>query len=102
MGKDRKLIASLLGAALLALLAIGGTGTGLAAPGSADLRIAKADSPDPVAAGATLTYSIEVDNQGPNAATGVTVTDQLPKGVDLVSAAASGGQCAGKGGKVTC
>ncbi|HET6996974.1 MAG TPA: hypothetical protein VFI03_00160 [Solirubrobacterales bacterium] len=75
---------------------------GSAAPGSADLRIAKTDSPDPVAAGSVLNYAIEVDNLGPNAATGVTVTDQLPKNVDLVSATASGGQCALKGRKVTC
>jgi uncharacterized repeat protein (TIGR01451 family) len=102
MVKDRKLLAALLGAATVAVFLLTGPGTGLAAPGSADLRIVKADSPDPVAAGAPLTYSIEVDNQGPNAATGVTVTDQLPKGVDLVSAAVSGGQCASKGRKVTC
>lgn len=87
---------------LVAVLAVGGAGMGLAAPGSADLRIAKSDSPDPVAAGSTLTYSIEVDNLGPNEATGVTVTDQLPQGVDLVSATAAGGQCASKGRKVTC
>jgi uncharacterized repeat protein (TIGR01451 family) len=66
------------------------------------LRITKADSPDPVLAGETLTYGIEVDNLGPNAATGVTVTDQLPRNVDFVSATASAGQCALKGRKVTC
>lgn len=66
------------------------------------MRIAKADNPDPVAAGAALTYSIEVDNLGPNAATGVTVTDQLPRFLDLVSATAAGGQCTSKGRKVTC
>ena len=76
--------------------------SGAAAPGSADLRIAKTDGPDPVAAGSVLNYAIEVDNVGPNAATAVTVTDQLPKNVDFVSATASGGQCALKGRKVTC
>jgi uncharacterized repeat protein (TIGR01451 family) len=75
---------------------------GSAAPGSADLRIAKVDSPDPVPAGSTLTYAIEVDNLGPNAATDVTVTDQLPRNVDFVSATASVGQCGVKGRKVTC
>jgi len=101
VSRNRKLAFLLLGAALV-VLALAGPGAGIAAPGTADLRIVKTDSPDPVAAGATLTYSIEVDNLGPNAATGVTVTDQLPKGVDLVSATASGGQCTSQGRKVTC
>ncbi len=86
----------------IAALGLAFASAGSAAPGSADLRIAKTDSPDPVAAGATLTYAIEVDNLGPNAATGVTVTDQLPRSVDFVSATASGGQCGLKGRKVTC
>ena len=89
-------------AAVLALPLLFGVGAGEAAPGSADLRIAKADSPDPVAAGSVLNYAIEVDNLGPNAATTVTVTDQLPKNTDFVSATVSGGQCALKGRKVTC
>jgi uncharacterized repeat protein (TIGR01451 family) len=90
-------------AAVLSLAALAGAGAGMAAPsGSADLTIVKVDSPDPVAAGSVLTYAIEVDNRGPNAATGVTVTDQLPKDVDFVSATAGGGQCAQKGRKVTC
>jgi uncharacterized repeat protein (TIGR01451 family) len=76
---------------------------GSAAPaGSADLKITKADSPDPVGVGSVLTYSIRVENLGPNGATGVTVTDQLPKGVDFVSATAGPGQCTSKGTKVTC
>lgn len=74
-----------------------------AAPaGSADLRITKADSPDPVSVGATLTYAIQVQNLGPDPASGVRVTDQLPKGVDLVSAVPSVGQCNHQGRKVTC
>lgn len=94
----------LAGVLIVALGAFAAAGS--AAPphpaGSADLRIAKVDNPDPVAAGSPLTYSIEADNLGPNAATGATVTDQLPKGVDFVSAVAGGGQCARKGQKVTC
>jgi uncharacterized repeat protein (TIGR01451 family) len=102
MTAHRKLFALLLGIAALAALGGVGSGVGVAAPGSADLRIVKADSPDPVAAGATLTYSIQVDNLGPSTATGVTVVDQLPQGVDLVSATAAGGQCASNGRRVTC
>jgi uncharacterized repeat protein (TIGR01451 family) len=84
-------------------LALAFAGVGSAAPpGSTDLGITKTDSPDPVNVGSTLTYTIQVQNLGPDAATGVTVTDQLPKGVDFVSATASSGQCAHKGKKVTC
>jgi uncharacterized repeat protein (TIGR01451 family) len=90
-------------AVVLALSLLFSVGAGEAAPGSADLRIAKADSSDPVAAGSVLNYAIEVDNLGPNAATGVTVTDQLPKNTDLVSATISGGgPCGLKGRRVTC
>lgn len=88
-------------AAALAVLAPAGAG-GVGAAGTADLRIAKTDDPDPVAAAAPLTYSIEVDNLGPDLATGVTVTDRLPRFVDLVSATVAGGQCSTQGRKVTC
>jgi uncharacterized repeat protein (TIGR01451 family) len=69
---------------------------------AADLAISTTDSPDPVNAGSTLTYSIRVQNFGPELATDVTVTDQLPKDVDFVSATATSGQCTHKGRKVTC
>jgi uncharacterized repeat protein (TIGR01451 family) len=68
----------------VAALAFAAVGTA-APPGSTDLAITKTDSPDPVNVGSTLTYTIQVQNLGPNAATGVAVTDQLPKGVDFVS-----------------
>jgi uncharacterized repeat protein (TIGR01451 family) len=54
--------------------------------GTADLAIAKADSPDPVAFGGDLTYTLTVTNNGPTAASGVTVTDALPDGTVFVSA----------------
>jgi uncharacterized repeat protein (TIGR01451 family) len=82
-------------------LAFAAVGTA-APPSSTDLAIAKTDSPDPVNVGSTLTYTIQVQNLGPNAATGVAVTDQLPKVVDFVSATATSGRCANKGKKVTC
>jgi uncharacterized repeat protein (TIGR01451 family) len=73
------------------------------APGDiADLAVTKADSPDPVELGATLTYSIQVTNLGPQAATEVVVTDRLPNRSDLISATASSGSCERKGRKVTC
>ncbi len=74
----------------------GSAGAGLASNGSvticrpsvADLSITKTDSPDPVAALDTLTYSVTVSNAGPDGATGVVVTDTLPAGVS--SAVTSG------------
>jgi uncharacterized repeat protein (TIGR01451 family) len=85
----------------VAALAVAAVGTA-APPSPTDLKITKTDSPDPVNIGSILTYTIQVQNLGPNAATGVAVTDQLPKGVDFVSATATSGQCADKGKKVTC
>jgi uncharacterized repeat protein (TIGR01451 family) len=66
-----------------------------------DLSITKTDSPDPVQVGNNLTYSITVNNNGPEAATGVQVTDTLPAGVDLVSATPDQGSCDGTT-TVTC
>lgn len=40
-----------------------------------DLSITKTDNPDPVYVGGTVTYTITVTNNGPDAATGVIVTD---------------------------
>lgn len=85
-----------------AALAFGGVGAAAAPPGAVDLRIAKVDDPDPVAVGSSLTYTIQVQNLGPNMATGVAVTDRLPRDVDLVSATSTAGQCTPKGEKVTC
>ena len=61
--------------------------TVIAAPAaSADLSVSVTDAPDPVAVGGDLTYTIIVTNAGPDAATGVTLTDTLPSGVTFVSA----------------
>lgn len=73
------------------------------APGDvADLGIVKSDSPDPVFVGAVLTYAIQVTNLGPQEATGVTVTDELPSHATFLSASASSGSCEQKGKRVTC
>jgi uncharacterized repeat protein (TIGR01451 family) len=73
-----------------------------AQPGSSNLKITKSDSPDPVHVGSQLTYAIGVENLGPAPATGVTVTDNLPNGVGLVSASGPAGACAIQGGKLSC
>jgi uncharacterized repeat protein (TIGR01451 family) len=71
------------------------------APPSADMSITKSDSPDPVTVGSSLTYTITVKNNGPSAATGVTMTDPLPGTVTFVSATPSQGNCTGTA-TVTC
>jgi uncharacterized repeat protein (TIGR01451 family) len=99
----KRLIAVLAAAAALAAMVL--TGTGSAAPKvspTIDLKITKTDSPDPVRVGTTLTYTIKVENFGPLEATGVVVTDTLPKGVTFVSASSTIGQCSAQTRKVTC
>jgi len=63
------------------------------APPAADLSVTKTDSPDPVKAGQNLTYTITVRNNGPDAATGVTMTDQLPRNAGFGSASTTQGTC---------
>ena len=63
------------------------------APPAADLSVTKADSPDPVKAGQNLTYTITVRNNGPDAATGVTLTDQLPRNAGYGSTSTTQGSC---------
>ena len=60
---------------------------------TADLSISKQSQPDPVIAGERLTYTLAIQNTGPSIATGVVVTDDLPLGVNLVSATSSTGTC---------
>jgi uncharacterized repeat protein (TIGR01451 family) len=75
--------------------AVATTITGSASGASADLRITKTASPDPLVFGNTLTYTLAVRNNGPDAAAGVVVTDALPPGVAFGSASADQGSCSG-------
>jgi uncharacterized repeat protein (TIGR01451 family) len=58
------------------------------------LAIAKTAAPNPVEAGARLTYTLVAENTGYVAATGVTITDTLPANTTFISAG-SGGALAG-------
>jgi uncharacterized repeat protein (TIGR01451 family) len=51
-----------------------------------DVGVSLGDAPDPVDAGSTLTYTASITNAGPDAASGVTLTDALPATVTFVSA----------------
>ena len=67
-----------------------------------DISLAVMDSPDPVAVDGRLTYRVVVTNTGPDAATGVTVTNFLPDSVSLLSAVASQGTCNTNGAAIIC
>lgn len=73
--------------------------------GSADLAITKTAnlSNPPVAfGGAPLSYTISVTNNGPTAASAVSVSDTLPAGSGFVSATGAGWSCGFAAGTVTC
>jgi len=74
---------------------------------SADLAVTDSASPDPVAAGSNITYSIGVTNNGPSAADNATVVMTIPSNTTLVSIASpTGWSCvspgAGGTGNVIC
>ncbi len=69
---------------------------------SSDLSLTKTDSPDPVLTGSELMYTIVATNNGPDAATGVTVSDPLPAGMSFLSAETTQGSCSESSGTVAC
>ncbi|PYS45762.1 MAG: hypothetical protein DMF68_21205, partial [Acidobacteria bacterium] len=77
------------------------------AAGSADLAITKTDSPDPVAIGNNITYTITANNNGPATASSVQVTDAMPSGTTFKALSSPAGwSCTtpsvGGTGSVTC
>jgi len=61
--------------------------------GSANLAVTIAATPQPVSAGANLTYIVTGSNAGPSLAQAVVVGLSLPAGTTLVSATPSSGTC---------
>ncbi len=66
---------------------------------STDLALTKSDSVDPVAAGESMTYTLAIENFGPNPANEAWVVDSLPSGVIFQSA---DNDCQDGQGTVTC
>jgi uncharacterized repeat protein (TIGR01451 family)/CSLREA domain-containing protein len=70
---------------------------------TADVKVTKTGSPNPVTAGTNLTYTITVTNLSTTtAATNVEVKDKLPPGTTLVSAVATGGGACSGTTDITC
>jgi uncharacterized repeat protein (TIGR01451 family) len=88
---------------VIATVSLGDGPAGIAmAPSRADLSVTKMDSPDPVSALSSLTYTMIVTNNGPQEATGVTLTDTLPEDLGSTSIAPTQGSCEEAGGTVSC
>lgn len=62
-----------------------------------DVSVTQADSPDPVALGANVTYTLTVRNLGAATASVVELRDDLPAGSTFISATPSQGSCNGTG-----
>jgi uncharacterized repeat protein (TIGR01451 family) len=60
-----------------------------------DLAVTKVGSPNPVEVGNNITWTIIVTNNGPDTATGATISDPMPAGNAFVSATTSQGSCTG-------
>ena len=88
-GSRGRLACLLAGLVLTGLAVVAGTPP--ASAQTADLAVTKADSPDPVLAGANLTYTLTVRNDGPNTATSVSMTDVIPAGTTFVAFTAPAG-----------
>jgi len=69
---------------------------------NSNISVTKSDDSDPVFTGGELTYTVTITNNGPDDATGVTLTDMLPGSVTFVSATPIQGTCVEEGGIVTC
>jgi uncharacterized repeat protein (TIGR01451 family) len=79
----------------------------VAAAQSANLSAVKIASPNPVAPGGTLTYTVTISNEGPDNASTVSFTDNLPVGTTFLSITpAAGWICSvptvGTNGTVSC
>jgi len=68
----------------------------------ADLVINQSDNPPVGPAGGVFVYTVRVDNNGPNAATNVTVSNTIPPGSTFVDVTQTQGTCSQSAGVVSC
>ncbi len=68
----------------------------------ADVGVTLTDSPDPVIAGAPLTYTATITNGGSDRAPATTLIDDLPASLTYVSATPSSGSCSFAAPRITC
>src|SRR5438552_3705153 len=57
------------------------------------VAVTLSDAPDPIPVGGTVTFTIGIENRGPQDATNVLLRDALPSGMTPLSAVASQGTC---------
>ena len=76
--------------------------TVVASPTQADVAIVKTATPEPVDQNTNLTYTLQVTNNGPAVANGVTVSDPLPTEVTFTSVSTTQGTCTQSSGTVSC
>jgi len=70
--------------------------------GTADLSLTMASVPESITAPNNLAYTIQINNAGPGAATGVGLIDSLSADVEFVSASSSQGNCKFVDGNIYC
>jgi len=68
----------------------------------ADVGITVEDDPDPIVAGAPVTYAAQVTNSGPDRAPATVIVNDLPAGLSYRSASASSGSCSYAAPRITC
>ena len=78
------------------------TATTIVGAAVADLSLSKWVTPTSITVGDPLTYTLNVTNNGPATAFGVTVIDPLPSEMIIASASAGQGNCNISGGTVSC
>ncbi len=77
--------------------------TPIAVTSSAALSVTKTSTPESIAAGEPLAYTLIITNAGPSTAHGVTLLDALPAALELLDVTGpSGSSCYTLPGKVTC
>lgn len=90
-------------AAVATVVLIGVTPVSFADEATFDLAVTQTDAPDPVIAGANVTYTATSTNNGPGKATEVVLTDTLPNGSTFVLVTSSQGSCSSPtSSQVTC